>query len=262
MKRKINFTNRQRITSDLIEVGVLNDKKDGALIFADLEAVRHQYKDRFGADSQIVIDVKGARSFKRFSFGSIAQPTLPQDQSLAEFADVSSFSAVAKVIDSNEGLILAESANLTLVVPAEGEIEPATDRELMTLDLDENLDERWWAVGFNESEPRRVYLKVNKRLPGADQLSHRKPPAFLGMVTPAAMQLALVKLWIVDGQTPDGDDALSDWSRLLASFHEPIPDDELEADQKWDWIERAIDAFCAEHRMRTYYGDHFEGGKQ
>ena len=261
MKRKINFTNRQRITTDLIEVGVLNDAKDGALIVADLNAVSDRYKDDFDPSSRVVIDVKGARSFKRFSFGSISQIALPSDPSLAEFADVSSFTAVAKVIDPKEGLLLAESAHLSLSVPGEGEIEPATDRELMTLDLDESLDERWWAVGFNESEPRRVYLRVNKRLPGADQLSHRRPPAFLGMVTAAAMQLALIKLWIVDGQTPDSDDALGDWSRLLESFYEPVPDDELEADLKWVWIERAIDAFCAQHRLRTIYGEYFEGGR-
>jgi hypothetical protein len=261
MKRKINFTNRQRITADLIEVGVLNDAKEGALIVADLSAVGDRYQDDFDPNSHVVIDVKGARSFKRFSFGSISHITLPLDASLAEFADVSSFTAMAKVIDPEEGLIIAESANMTLTMPSEGEIESATDRELMTLDLDESLDERWWAVGFNESEPRRVYLRVNKRLPGADQLSHHKPPAFLGMVTAAAMQLALIKLWIVDGQTPDSDDALGDWSRLLESFYEPVPDEEPQIDEKWAWIERAIDAFCAQHRMRTNYGEHFEGGR-
>jgi hypothetical protein len=89
-------------------------------------------------------------------------------------------------------------------------------------------------------------LLVNGTIPGlASRL--REQPLLQGLILPHALRMVLMQLGRGGSQEEDDDIWRKDWRKFLDALDVPEePDDSEDQESLEDWIEKAVDAFCAQ----------------
>ena len=129
---------------------------------------------------------------------------------------------------------------------------------LLPVNFGEDLGNRIWEVQFPDdgSDPM---LCINKLLKVEDVVLRdfvARDPSFVTLVFPEALRRILEQL-VRDGFDPTDEESWQfKWARFAASFGtDELPDgtDEIE---NGEWIERVVEAFCQQTKIKTRFEDY------
>ena len=234
MIRRFNYTDRKRITHDLVEIRIKEPEADGPASFTanlrlnDLE---------LPPTAPVTIEAYRGRAAARFRWGSVGEPNPPPDRRLLNLPDAPLFRV--KVSDPDGSGKLLAMANHIRPRPEERK------SSLIALTVDQNLGKEVWRVHFGDGDNEPT-LYVNGAIQGI-QHAVLHDGAFRALVMPEVLRVVLVNALIV--QDIDMEDDGAQWGPLLGfarSLHNELPtasEEDLERPARMKWIDEVISAF-------------------
>lgn len=247
MIKRVNFTGRRRIPRNRVNI-ILSDGQPRSF---DAEINLSEFK--FPQDAVVYLEAScaGSTQVKRFDFGKVGDITQPTDRTLTDFDGENVFFTL-KVVDRTErfGRILGIAEHIW--PQRAGEQTVADRRGILPVERVE-LGQQLWKLDFRE---REVFLLLNKSVPGLME-QVRSDPLFCAVVYPEVVRQILTRA-IAENVEPDEEDDRWPilWLRFGKKLHPrkedpPKPQDpEEDRDQ---WIEEVVDAFCNAHVLKDKY---------
>lgn len=240
--RRLNFTHRQRIRRDAVDI-VLRPGDDGVPVF---DAAIDLGEYNFAADARIFVEAYRQTTLMRFDFGCVSVPRPPSDRRLADFDSEEEvlFRVRITAISQRPGVLLGEADQLRPKRPGE---QP--DRRVPLLKpVPEELGDEIWRVDF-EAGP---LLLVNKALPDWKQTVRSE--TFRAFTYPAAFREILNYILFREKHTSIED--ASDWRSRWLLFAVRIPGAGAVpkgSDEYDDWVENTVAAFARQFSFRSRY---------
>lgn len=238
MKRRLNYTERKRITLEMIELNLTRLQGKVTSFTASLKLDELHLP---GA-AKIYIEAYHRTEFLRFSLGSIENMTPVQDLNIYELGNQESLLFRILVIDEtgDHGLILAS---------AEG-IKPTGQYErhsILPVEL-RDLARQVWKLDFNGDIP---VLVLNNKLPGALNLPSADSH-FRLYVLPAVLREIFDYMFFID-KIDDLEEPAVDWHRMWLDFAKrlsPISDwpqvgEPIDNELVNKWIGQLEQDFCS-----------------
>ena len=242
MIRRLNYTQRRRIERRRISIGLYETDDDTPMSFSaelDLSGMG------LPPDALVVVIANRDRSSMRFDWGTVANPTPPQDCSLTEIPSNPVFRVMVLALDGS-GRLLALADR---VKPKRGSVQES----LLWLQ-EEDLGKEVWRLDFGDGNPTML---VNRNIPGISS-AVREDDSFRSLVIPEALRAILTRALIVeDYDVEDDEGSWSEWIGFVLNFYDqefpPTSDDE-DTSEKTEWIEGAVEAFTEQrfHASEQY----------
>lgn len=243
MARRLNFTGRRKINRSDVNIRLCNDE-NGLRFDADLKLGEYD----LAPDATVHVEAYRSVStqWKRFDFGRVGAPRIPENRSLAEFAYPEGILFRVKVASSGDALgrLLAEADKVRPLLPDETNqaVEPIIEP------VPADLGETPWQIDLDGDRPQ---LKINDRIP--DWKGVVRQPVFRSLVAPEVMRIILREVLVIDRDVGDEDDD-GNWRMRWLRFAENLPgvgespgpaaEDETSTTEQDEWIEEAVNAFC------------------
>ena len=232
MIRRLNYTQRARLEQHRINIELHETDDDTPMSFsAELDL------DGMGlpSDALVVIIANRNRSEMRFDWGTVTNPSPPQNRQLTEIPSNPSFRVMVLAPDGS-GRLLALADRIK---PKRGGLQES----LLWL-KEEDLGKEVWRLDFADGNPTML---VNKNIPGISA-AVREDESFQSLVIPEALRAILTRALIVDEYDIDDDEgSWSEWIGFVRNFYtEEFPstsDGNGEPTEKSEWIEEAVEAF-------------------
>jgi hypothetical protein len=237
MLRKLNFTERTKIPRTAVEITLRRDE-DGVLVFdphLDLTSVRAS------AEARVYLEAYYRTSYMRFDCGTLGALSYPKSRRLDEIDSDRVVRFRVKVIDHTiePHRIVAVADDIT--VAAAGDDGGARISLLPVTFTD--LGDLPWRVHVESAGPT---LELNNRIDGIERLA-TSDASFFALVYPAAVREILTHVLVVERyELEDEEEWWALWMRWARELHgEEVPD---EIDDRAQWIDDAVQSFCARHR--------------
>lgn len=240
--RRINFTERQRIRRD--DVNIILRRDDRGAIHFDMSLDLSSY--RFAPDARLFVEAYRQTTLMRFDFGTTSVQAPPVDRYLADFESEAEvmFRVRVTAVSARPGVLLGEADQLR---PRNPDDEP--DKRISLLPpVPDELGEEIWRVDF---EPTPILL-VNRHLPDWKQTVRSE--AFRAFVYPAAFKEVIRRILFLESHTSTED--MSDWRSRWLLFATRVPGAggvPKARDEYDDWIENAAAAFARQFTLRSRY---------
>lgn len=250
MARRLNYTGRRRIRARDVRI-FLSEPQRGVSSFSASFSL-----DSYGfpADARLYVEAYRQASWMRFHAGTVRRPEPPQGIALTYFDDPTSVRFRMKVVQSGDphAQLLGVCDRILPGKPG----DESDRREPLLPVKPQDLGRQIWRVDIDDY-PR---LLVNNRLDDAVGLA--RDPAFVALVLPAAFREILTHVIIDEGyeETDDPDDWHSRWllfASRLPGMAAKIPSD---PDEKREWVEEAVEAFCRRHDLLGTFMSHWNLG--
>lgn len=243
MIRRFNYTGRRKIPRSRIRIRVMEDSG------------RRRFDAEIGldgldlpADANLFVEAYYRAAYRRFAFGTVGDPRPPTDRWLAGIPVQNPLFRV-KVVRVDRGIarILAATDK---VVPEESDRAEEARQSLLPVEY-VDLGDRVWALDLESDWP---LLRLNSRLEGIREAA-RSGPEFLTLVYPEVFRAILARALSEERFDPDCDD--EDWGTLWLRFAcwelgRPRPPEGSGTDAD-DWIDDAVNAFCARSQVTSYF---------
>lgn len=235
MKRTFNFTNRLRIEKSRIDITILEAVGSEAPLFAaqlDFEGLE------LPPEARIVISSYRLSFAMRFDWGTVENPTPPEDRRLTETPVNPRFRVMVLAPDGS-GRIYAMCDRIT---PSRGE---AGAKSLLWLDEVDDLGQEVWRLDTREGHPT---LDVNQAI-GNISTDARHSGMFRSLVIPEVLRSILRQALIEEDADPDGESGeWEDWMEFLQQFDvgqlpQPGPDGKRDPEGTHRWIDHWVNAF-------------------
>ncbi len=238
MKRTFNFTNRLRIEKSRIDITILEAVGSEAPIFTaqmDFEGLD------LPSDARVVISSYRLSFAMRFDWGTVGNPTPPENRRLTE-TPVNPRFRVMVLSPDGSGRIYAMCDRIT---PSRGE---AGAKSLLWLDEVDHLGQEVWRLDMADANP---ILQVNQAI-GNISTDARHSGMFRALVIPDVLRSILRQALIEENADPDGEASeWEDWMEFLQQFDVgPLPqsgsNDGRDPEETNEWIDRWVDAFVTD----------------
>lgn len=238
--RHINFTGRQRLRPDDVEINLDDDTMPPVCEVAKLDLKNYNLPD----DALVFIESYRQTSYMRFSCGTVGNLVIPDKLRLVEFDSPDGIRFRVKVTSatySTKGQLLAE-------------LNSITDRRLeslLTVRPDPNLEHEVFRVDFTDEPLLLINAKIDRWKEVATD------PVFVSLVYPAALRTILVRILSIDehDDIEDSEDWRSQWLRFVQS-NLSAPDQLPEIGDHGaidDWINDVVEAFCKGNNIYDSY---------
>lgn len=240
--RRINFTERQRIHRD--DVDIILRRDDHGVVYFDMSLDLSSY--RFAPDARLFVEAYRQTTLMRFDFGTASVQAPPVDRYLADFESEAEvmFRVRVTAVSARPGMLLGEADQLR---PRNPDDEP--DKRISLLPpVPADLGEEIWRVDF-EAAP---ILLVNRHLPDWKQTVRSE--TFRAFVYPAAFKEIIRRILFLESHTSTED--MSNWRSRWLLFATRVPGAggvPKARDEYDDWIENAAAAFARQFTMRSRY---------
>ena len=236
MIRRFNYTGRKKIPRSRVRIRIAGDGEDLSFdAVVDLEGMG------LPREASVFVEAYYRSFYRRFDFGTVGNRRVPGDRRLEGFPVRKPLFRVKVVLVEKDGpaRILAAADK---VVPEESEKEEEPRQSLLPVDY-EDLGDRIWALDLDSDWPR---LKLNKNVEGIREEA-RSGPEFAALVYPEVFRAVLEKALEEGCFDPEGED--EDWGTLWLRFACrglgcSLPPEGGEGEWR-DWLEDAVNAFCA-----------------
>jgi hypothetical protein len=238
IQRRFNSTGRRRIPRSHVEIELQEPLDAGAhpVASATINLAGLDLPDT----ATVEIEAYFRSSSMRFPCGTVAEIAVPSSMVLSEIDRGGAVRFRLLVIDAERtGRIIAAADGLR---PAVDRNSP--DRQSLLPLRETDLGDQLWRVDVDfRTGPT---LLVNGTIAGlASRL--REQTLLQGLILPHALRMVLMELGRGGGQEEDDDIWRKDWRKFLDALDVPVePDDSEDQETLEDWIEQAVDAFCAE----------------
>lgn len=247
MLKRVNFTGRRRIPRDRVQIEVYDGEPRtlrAAINLDDIGMLPHAavFLEAMCAGSPVV---------ERFDYGEVDGLRCDQEHKLQEVEGENVFFAL-KVVDRTKeyGRILGIAENIR---PERAGKKTAAGRRGILPIEPRDLAEEIWRLEFKDHD---VFLLVNDKIPGLIDRA-RSDPLFYAAVYPEVVRRVLTESFQEGVEIDEDDDR---WPHMWLRFgkclhptHENPPTSPDQEDERTDWIETVVKAFCVTHGMRSKF---------
>ncbi|MFL6798572.1 MAG: hypothetical protein ACJ8F3_14270 [Xanthobacteraceae bacterium] len=238
VQRRFNSTGRARIPRSRVDIRLEEALERGAVPVAfatiDLDGLT------LPPTASVELEAYFRSSAMRFRCGTVDALAVPQSMPLTDIDRGGAVRFRLLVIEPS-GRILAAADGLRPAVDRD-----SPDRQPLLPLREIDLGDQLWRVEVDyHAGPT---LLINGTVPGlAARL--REQALLQGLILPHAFRLILQEL--ASGAGDEEDDVWrKDWRTFLYSLDLPVePDDPDDQEAVGDWIERAVDVFCAQKKF-------------
>ncbi len=244
MKRRINYTDRKRITRDKVDI-ILNydDGKPksfvGNIDLADLS---------LPADARVYIEAYHRTDQRRFDFGKVNEIKPPTDTGLINLAYTENIKFRILVVDERGkiGLILAHADRIK-------PFEDVDKKSILPVEF-KDIGQKVWKVEYTGDEGGPILL-LNDKLPNIESLA-KSNPLFFFFVYPAVVREILTHIIFIDS-VGSVDEPFTEWHDDWLKFAKTIlsgegppstfdrNDENYNIEDLERWIDRVVDEFSS-----------------
>lgn len=244
MKRRFNYTGREKLNQDAIKISInkINGKPKSITPRFDLNEIKYP------SDTKIYLDAYHKTDRKRFDFGKIDHFTIPEDLTIDELAYTDYLQFRLILIDESfgNGKIIAHVDRIKAD-------QDADKSPILPVKFDD-LGQQIWKIEFTGEEGSPI-LSINNNIPALENLV-KTDPIFFMYVFPAAIKEILSHMIFIDTVENAEDPTITwhnDWlifSKMIIP-HEPRPNinsSEYDKDDVVKWIDMVVEEFCNNSR--------------
>lgn len=245
MKRRFNYTGREKLNRDAVKISINKTNGKPKSITAKLNLNEIKYP----GDTKIYLDAYHRTDRKRFDFGKLSQPVIPHDLTIDELAYTDNLMFRLMLIDESgeQGKIIAHADRIRAD-------EEAEKKPILPVKFDD-LGQQIWRLEFTGEEGGPI-LCLNNKIPALENLV-KTDSIFFMYVFPAAIREILIHMIFIDTVENPDEPALnwhSDWLKFSKMIlpNEPFPDldpDKFDKDEIVKWIDQVIEEFCNSRRQ-------------
>ena len=245
MKRRFNYTGREKLTKDSIKISINKTNGRPKSISAKLNLNEIKYP----GSTKIYLDAYHKTDRKRFDFGRISQAVIPEDLTVDELAYTDNLMFRLILIDESgeHGKIIAHADRIRAD-------EEADKKPILPVRFDD-LGQQIWKLEFTGEEGGPI-LCINNNIPALENLV-KSDSVFFMYVFPAAIREILTHMIFIDTvENPEEPSVTwqNDWLKFSKMIlpHEPVPDlysNEITKDDVVNWIDQVIEEFCNSRRQ-------------
>lgn len=258
MKRRVNYTGRQRIPRENIEINLVRDDDiirsfDAIISFDDFD---------FPDDAKVYIDAYHRTEFLRFNFGTVDDRENPRSTALSSLAYGANLKFRLLVVDESgkHGLILGQADRISP--------EKEADRKsILPVDW-KDLGKQIWRIEYTEHEGGPI-LYFNGKIPNIKNISMSDPQFFI-CVYPSVIREVLTHIVFVDGVDSPSEPSIdwhADWIRfariiLPGREHPEILDpgvEDFNSEDAKKWIDDVVEEFCDSRKEWDKYISQIRG---
>ena len=254
MIKRVNFTGRRRIPRERVQIEVYDGQPRTFSATINLQEIKLLPSAAVFLEAMCA----GSTVIERFACGEVENLRTLQNRPLNEIEGENVFFTL-KVIDRTErfGRILGIAENIR---PERAGKQTAADRRGILAIEPKDLGEEIWQLEFKDHD---VFLLVNKGIPGLVDRA-RSDPLFYAAIYPEVVRRVLTKAFEENVEIDDEDVRWPVmWLRFGKGLHpdrENPPTGHEREDEREDWVEEVVKAFCETHRMKSKYLAAASGG--
>ena len=247
MKRKFNYTGRERIKRKRISFSVVREN----------ETITSFILDRLDLDdltlpenAKLYAEAYHRAELKRFDCGTCGNPRIPLAGDLRDLSYPNlKFRILA--VNTADGKILAHADRISPEAPAE-------KKSILPVDLSRDLGNTVWRIEYVGDEGSPI-LYINRRIPNIENIARADPEFFINVYFAVIREILthMVFLEGVDSVSDPGIDWHADWLKYTrhTGLNPPDslnPEDENNFDKyaAVEWINDAVETFCNQHAER------------
>ena len=254
MKRRFNYTQRRRIPKSQIAIAWIEPEKNSEPLRFDGE-LNLELDPPLPPEAEVFLEAYSGPVSTRFPCGTVANPTLPKDRSLTDFAPGQRPLIRVKVTSPSDPLkkLLARADSISPKSPDEAKTGRKSILPVELMDLGDQV----WRV--NMEDPDQPILQLNKSINEPHDISTlAKGGDFLGLVYPAVIWEILSSLLHPDSVTDENHPWL-EFSARMAACQQPDQDDfdegqsEEFARERRIWIEKAVAGFATHFEAKRAF---------
>lgn len=247
MIKRVNFTGRRRIPRERVRIEVDDGPPRRFSAAIDLNGID------LLPNAAVVLEAMcaGSTVVERFKYGEVGNLLL-QDRRVLRELDGEKVFFTLKVVDRTErfGRILGIAERIR---PERAGKPTAAGRQgILPIDA-KDLGEEIWQLHFGDHE---VCLLVNDKIVGLLDRA-RSDPLFYAAVYPEVVRRVLAKALDEGGEIDEEDDGWPImWQRFGKSLHpmrQNPPTGPDREDERDEWIEEVVKAFCGTHCLKSKY---------
>lgn len=246
MIRRLNYTGRRKIPREFIRISLY---RNGSV--SEFDAFIRTEKLDLPLTARVFVEAYHKSDWMRFYFGTVGEPTIPQDRRLTNFYDGARILFRVKFVSTggDTGKILAEADRLTpLSADDDSERDPLLPERTVG-----GMGEQLWRVSWSDGWP---VLELNK---GEPEIKHllTADPRFKWLVLPEVLRTILARILTeeMDEEEDSGETASKRWLDFAESLYPQPPPKaaDRDADLIEDWVNEVVSAFCRRHNALGHW---------
>lgn len=244
MKRRLNYTQRQKIQAKNIHIVLLRENE----VIKSFDASINLQGLELPFDAKVFVEVYYRTDRKRFDFGTVSNIVQPESTDISELGNLENLNFRIKVVDlsTKYGLILAEADKIK---PHSEKGDEEQMLSILATEFNCDLGKQIWRMNFTNSPP---ILELNKNIPNIRSLA-KSNPMFFFFVYPQVIREVLTQMFLVEQFDPE--ETTEDWQLHWFEFAKKIYPEDTPArlsvndpDSRReivDWIDKVVDEFSS-----------------
>jgi len=246
MKRRFNYTGRQRIKRERISLSLIRENESiTSFILNRLELDGLTLPE----DARVYVEAYYRTELKRFDCGTVNDLKIPLTGDLRELAYLQNLKFRILVTDPANGKILAHADRFSPEAPAE-------KKSILPVEF-KDLGNEVWRVDY-EGEGGAPILCINSRIPNVQNIAKTDSQFFIH-VYPAVLREILTHMVFVEGVDSVSDpeaDWHADWLKFSRDLGVNPPDsldtgnDNFNKYAAAEWINNVVEASCNQYTDR------------
>ena len=231
MTRRFNFTGRERLTSEEFFAKTVSENPLVASLSLNLR------NTPLAPSGAVYIEAYSGTVSQRFDCGTVSDLRVPHEVNLSAIETGGSILFRVKVVNPDNGLILASGDRLRLV----GEGEDPKRRPLLAVRSVDYLEEEIWKIDVSLNDP--PVLLLNMKIPDFKDRLVADPLIGGAILVPALRQILAVLL-----EDMEGGEWQEDWTKFVKAVHpEAEIDRELDSQETAIQIDAIVSVFAETH---------------
>jgi len=244
MKRRFNYTGRNKLTMDKIKISLNDSDKGKKSINAKIDLSDSKYPE----DARVFLDAYHKTERKRFDFGTVSEIKVPYDLTIDELAFTDNLMFRIVIVDesSKNGLIVAHADRIRT--------DDNLDKKPILPVSFENLNYQAWKIEF-KGDSNGPILCINNQIPNIEYIVKNDPMFFIYIFHTVVKEIFLHMIFV--DVVEDLEDPSTDWHADWIDFakkllpNEALPkslnhhdENEFDKETVLNWIDKIIEEFC------------------
>ncbi len=248
MIRKFNYTNRQKIPRERINISIKNIGSS-AYFIATVDTDGMLFPDT----AKVYIEPYYGPNYLRFDFGNYNSISQPSNTDISELKRISEkiYFRIKIVDESHENGLLLGYADK---IPLADDGEPEGKTSLLYVNAVKMETNEIWRVDFRNSEDGMPILEVNNSIDGIKEMA-KNDPVFFALIYPSVIRQILNS--IIDSN--DFDSYGDSWSSKWIKFTQDVlsinttPEKKDDEEKCEEWINDVVKSFCTRYKTLENY---------
>lgn len=248
MIKRLNFTERRRITHDQVSIALESGRQGVSVSEKAFLVTLNLGEEEFPSEAELYVEAYRGASYMRFPWGTVGAPQPPAQRQLHEIepGDIVYFRLKVVGVGPAAGRILGEADHL---LPHDPTSADRNRRSILEVDF-RPLGDCIWQVDFTEVRPILVLNNAISGIGGDIRGLFLSDHRIQALVYPAVARQILERALMSGEYDLEGpsDGWQSDWIRFALTLHPEHPPERQDTDagiraEDDTWIQAVIEAF-------------------